>query len=72
MAESVLDRLREVVLDNRERREERPAARGRQVFVDPGGRIVLGDAVPEGEGHALSEVHQAVFAASGAIPPEGA
>jgi hypothetical protein len=35
------------------------------VFVDPGGRIRLGDAVPENEGPGLSEVHQAVFAARG-------
>jgi hypothetical protein len=64
MSTSVLDRLREVILDNRERREERPSEARRKVFVDPHGRIFLGDDAPEGEGHALSEVHQAVFAAA--------
>ena len=64
MSTSVLDRLRELVLDNRERREERPLEARRKVFVDPDGKIHLGDDLPEGEGHALSEVHQAVFAAA--------
>ncbi len=62
MSQPVLDRLRDVVLDNRSRREERPSEKGRQVLVDPSGRIVIGDADDE-ERLPLSEVHQAVFAA---------
>ncbi len=59
-----LDRLREVVLDGTRRRDE-PApkqARGR-VYVTPGGRVVIGDDVADGEDRMLSEVHPAVFAA---------
>ncbi len=63
MSQPVLDRLRDVVLDNRSRREERPSEKGRQVLVDPSGRIVIGDAVDDEERLPLSEVHQAVFAA---------
>lgn len=63
MSQPVLDRLRDVVLDNRSRREERPSEKARQVLVDPTGRIVIGDAVDDEERLPLSEVHQAVFAA---------
>ena len=63
MSQPVLDRLRDVVLDNRSRREERPGEKARQVLVDPSGRIVIGDAVDDEERLPLSEVHQAVFAA---------
>jgi hypothetical protein len=63
MSQPVLDRLRDVVLDNRSRREERPSEKARQVLVDPSGRIVIGDAVDDEERLPLSEVHQAVFAA---------
>jgi hypothetical protein len=63
MSQSVLDKLRDVVLDNRQRRDDRPADRRRQVLVDPNGRIVIGDPLDE-ERLPLSEVHQAVFAAS--------
>lgn len=63
MATLELDKLREAVLDPRRRGEERPApARGR-VYVTPGGRVVIGDAVEDGEERMLSEVHPAVFAA---------
>ncbi len=58
-----LERLREVVLDNRRTGDHLPRERRRQVFVDPSGRIVIGDAVGDGETRQLSEVHQAVFAA---------
>jgi len=58
-----LERLREVVLENRRGGEARPRQRGRQVFVDPSGRVLLGDDVGLDEGRQLSEVHQAVFAA---------
>ncbi|HEX9288907.1 MAG TPA: hypothetical protein VF904_05230 [Anaeromyxobacteraceae bacterium] len=61
MAQLDLARLRDVVLDNRRSGDERPRERRRQVFVDPSGRIVLGDALDD-EGRQLSEVHQAVFA----------
>jgi hypothetical protein len=63
MSQPVLDRLRDVVLDNRRRSDERPSEKARQVLVDPSGRIVIGDAVDEEERLPLSEVHQAVFAA---------
>jgi len=65
MSDAVLERLELVLRRNRERGEERPRERARKVFVDPGGRIRLGDAVPENEGPGLSEVHQGVFAARG-------
>ncbi len=58
-----LARLREVVLDNRRSGDHRPTDRRRQVFVDPSGRIVIGDGVDRDETRQLSEVHQAVFAA---------
>ena len=57
-----LTRLREVVLDNR-RLGDQPRDRGRQVFVDPSGRIVIGDRVDADDARQLSEVHPAVFAA---------
>ena len=63
MSQPVLDKLRDVVLDNRQRRDERPGEKGRQVLVDPSGRIHIGDAVDDEERLPLSEVHQAVFAA---------
>ncbi len=63
MSQAVLDRLRDVVLDNRRRRDDRPSEKGRQVLVDPSGRILIGDAVDDEERLPLSEVHQAVFAA---------
>ncbi len=63
MAQVDLEHLREVVLDNRRSGDHRPRDRRRQVFVDPGGRIVIGDDVEDGEARQLSEVHQAVFAA---------
>jgi hypothetical protein len=63
MSEVDLDHLREVVLDNRRSGDHRPRDRRRQVFVDPGGRIVIGDDLTDDESRQLSEVHQAVFAA---------
>jgi hypothetical protein len=61
MAKLDLEHLRDAVLDGR-RGGQRPAARRRQVFVDPNGRVVIGDGVDDGEGRMLSEVHLAVFA----------
>ncbi len=64
MAETLdLARLREVVLDNRRNGDHQPRDRRRQVFVDPSGRIVIGDGVDADDARQLSEVHQAVFAA---------
>ncbi len=63
MSQVDLEALREVVLDNRRGGDQRSRGRRRQVFVDPGGRIVIGDDLDEGEGRQLSEVHPAVFAA---------
>ena len=65
MSDTVLERLELLLRESRDRGEERPRERARKVFVDPGGRIRLGDSVPATEGPGLSEVHQAVFAARG-------
>ncbi len=62
MSDTVLDRLELLLRESRDRGEELPRERARKVFVDPGGRIRLGDDVPETDGPGLSEVHQAVFA----------
>jgi hypothetical protein len=66
MSETVLQHLELLLREDRERGDERPRERARKVFVDPGGRIRVGDTVPENEGPGLSEVHQGVFAAPGA------
>ncbi len=66
MADTVMQRLELLLREDRERGDEQPRERARKVFVDPGGRIRLGDAVPENDGLALSEVPQGVFAAPGA------
>ncbi|HEY6005668.1 MAG TPA: hypothetical protein VIV57_22500 [Anaeromyxobacter sp.] len=66
MSETVLQRLELLLREDRERGDDRPPERARKVFVDPGGRIRLGDSVPENEGPGLSEVHRGVFAAPGA------
>jgi hypothetical protein len=63
MADTVLQRVEFLLRENRDRSDDRPRERPRKVFVDPGGRIRVGDAVPQTEGPGLSEVHQAVFAA---------
>ncbi len=63
MSDTVLDRLELLLRESRERGEELPRERARKVFVDPGGRIRIGDEVPDTEGPGLSEIHQAVFAA---------
>ncbi len=66
MSDTVLQRLELLLREDRERGDDRPRERARKVFVDPGGRIRLGDTVPENEGPGLSEIHRGVFAASGA------
>ncbi len=63
MSQLDLERLRAVVLDNRRGGEEQPRERRRQVFVDPSGRVLVGDDVESDGVRQLSEVHQAVFAA---------
>ncbi len=63
MSDAVLDRLQGIVLDNRRTGDAAPREKRKKVFVDPGGRIRIGDDLPGDEGHQLSEVHQAVFAA---------
>ena len=65
MADTVLDRLELLLRENRDKGEPLPRERARKVLVDPGGRIRIGDDVPETEGPGLSEIHQAVFAARG-------
>ena len=65
MSDTVLERLELLLRESRDRGEELPRERSRKVFVDPGGRIRIGDDVPESEGPGLSEIHQAVFAARG-------
>ncbi|HET7824285.1 MAG TPA: hypothetical protein VFK90_03085 [Anaeromyxobacter sp.] len=66
MSETVLQRLELLLREDRERGDDRPRERARKVFVDPGGRIRIGDTVPENEGPGLSEIHPGVFAAPGA------
>ncbi len=63
MSDAVLDRLQGLVLDNRREGDPAPRERRKKVFVDPGGRIRIGDDLEPDEGIHLSEVHQAVFAA---------
>jgi hypothetical protein len=62
MAQLDLERLREAVLDGRKGGPARPEGPRRHVFVDPSGRVVIGDAVDDVEVRTLSEVHLAVFA----------
>ena len=62
MAQLDLERLRKTVLEGREGRAEPARDRRPQVFVDPSGRVVIGDAVDDAERRMLSEVHLAVFA----------
>ena len=63
MSQLDLERLRSVMLDNRRGGDEQPRERRRLVFVDPSGRVLLGDDVDSEGARQLSEVHQAVFAA---------
>ena len=63
MSDTVLDRLQGLLLDARRTGDEAPQGRRKKVFVDPGGRIRIGDDLAPGEGQHLSEVHEAVFAA---------
>ncbi len=63
MSDAVLDRLRRVVVDNRRASDHLPREKRKKVFVDPSGRIRIGDDLGADEGLHLSEVHQAVFAA---------
>ncbi len=65
MSDAVLDRLELLLRESRDKGEELPRERARKVFVDPGGRIRIGDEVPDTEGPGLSEIHQGVFAARG-------
>jgi hypothetical protein len=63
MSDAAFADLRELLLDNRRTGDVAPREKRRRVFVDPAGRIVIGDRLPQGdEGQSLSEVHQAVFA----------
>ena len=62
MAQLDLERLRDVVLEGRKGGAARPCNPRRQVFVDPSGRVVIGDGVDDAERRMLSEVHLAVFA----------
>lgn len=64
MAQTVLERLREAVLDERRRAEGEslPEARSR-VWVTPDGRVVIGVEQGEADQRMLSRVHPAVFAA---------
>ncbi len=62
MSDAVLDRLALLLRESRDRGEELPRERARKVFVDPGGRIRIGDDAPDTDGPGLSEIHQGVFA----------
>ncbi len=63
MSDAVIDRLALLLRESRDEGEPLPRERARKIFVDPGGRIRLGDDVPETDGPGLSEIHQGVFAA---------
>lgn len=63
MAQDVLERLREAVLDERRKDQSGPAEPRARVYVTPSGRVVIGDQVDPDEERMLSEVHPAVFAA---------
>jgi len=62
MSETVMKRLELLLREDREGVDPKPRERARKVFVDPGGRIRLGDAVSENDGP-LSEIPPGVFAA---------
>jgi hypothetical protein len=59
---TVLDRVQVLLRESREQGESLPRERTKKVYVDPSGRIRLGDDLPQSEGPGLSEIHQGVFA----------
>ncbi|GAO03164.1 hypothetical protein [Anaeromyxobacter sp. PSR-1] len=62
MSQTVLERLREAMRDERRDAAPRaPEARGR-VWVTPDGRVVIGVEQGDAEQRMLSKVHPAVFA----------
>ncbi|WP_041453581.1 hypothetical protein [Anaeromyxobacter dehalogenans] len=61
MSQTVLERLREAMRDERRDAPRAPEARGR-VWVTPDGRVVIGVEQGEAEQRMLSKVHPAVFA----------
>lgn len=66
MAQTVLDRLRDAMRDERRGGETPPREARSRVYVTPSGRVVIGDPLEpldDGEERMLSEVHPAVFAA---------
>jgi hypothetical protein len=66
MSESVLNRLEVLLREGRERGDVTPRDPARKVFVDPSGRIRVGDAVHRDDRPGLSEIHQGTFATPGA------
>lgn len=62
MAVIDLDKPRSVTRSDRREDRAEPSAKRARVYVTPSGRVVIGDEVPAGEEHQLSEVHPAVFA----------
>lgn len=62
MAVIDLERPRKVARNDRREDAREPAGKRARVYVTPSGRVVIGDEVPQGEEHLLSEVHPAVFA----------
>lgn len=62
MAELVLDRVQFLLRDTRADGSDRPLGPSRRIFVDPGGRIRIGDSVPDDDRPGLAEVRQDVFA----------
>jgi hypothetical protein len=61
MSELVLDRVQLLFRENREG-VGRPRARPGKVFVDPDGRLHIGDAVPKDDRPGLAEIRQKTFA----------
>jgi hypothetical protein len=59
---TVLDRVQLLLRESRAQGESLPRERTKKVYVDPSGRIRLGDDLPQSEDPGLSEIHQGVFA----------
>jgi hypothetical protein len=62
MSELVLDRVQLLFRESRNPDTARPRQRPQRIFVDPSGRLRIGDSVPETEGPGLAEVKPDLFA----------
>jgi hypothetical protein len=62
VSDTGLDNVMFLFRANRERGDDRPRERPQRIFVDPSGRLRVGDSVPATEGPGLSEVPRKTFA----------